>query len=313
MVVEQRIFCFICKKIMHQHNHNNSIISKSLGLTVFLNIIITLAQAIGGILSGSMALLSDAAHNFSDVISLIISFSANRLKNRQPSIFQTFGFRRSEIVAAFINSATLIVFSVIIVFEAVKRFGQNQQINPYWLISLSLLGIIVNGFSVLLIKKDANDNINIKSAFLHLFSDMLTSIAVLIGGLCILFFKWYWTDAVLSIIIAIYLLFASWKIFKSSLKIIMQFTPINTNIDKIVFEVEKIDKVKNIHHIHLWQINENEIMLEAHIDFYEDFKLSEVEKILIEVKRAIEKYNVNHITLQPELYIDDNKQKISNF
>lgn len=298
---------------MHQHNHNNSIISKSLGLTVFLNIIITLAQAIGGILSGSMALLSDAAHNFSDVISLIISFSANRLKNRQPSIFQTFGFRRSEIVAAFINSATLIVFSVIIVFEAVKRFGQNQQINPYWLISLSLLGIIVNGFSVLLIKKDANDNINIKSAFLHLFSDMLTSIAVLIGGLCILFFKWYWTDAVLSIIIAIYLLFASWKIFKSSLKIIMQFTPINTNIDKIVFEVEKIDKVKNIHHIHLWQINENEIMLEAHIDFYEDFKLSEVEKILIEVKRAIEKYNVNHITLQPELYIDDNKQKISNF
>ena len=212
-----------------EHSHHE-VSSKNLGLAILLNVGITLAQAIGGIISGSMALLSDAAHNFSDVLSLIISYLANRLAKREATKKETFGFRRSEILAAFINSATLIVIAILIMAETIKRLINPVEISADWVIYLAIAGILVNGVSALFIRKGSQDNMNMKSAYLHLFTDMLTSLAVLLGGLAVKFLHWNWTDGVFSIAIAVYLLFMSWGIFRSSLRIIMQFTPESIDI-----------------------------------------------------------------------------------
>jgi len=298
-------------EIMNETEHQHYEVSgRNLGFAILLNIGITLAQSIGGIISGSMALLSDAAHNFSDVLSMIISFLANRLAKREATEKQTFGFRRSEILAAFINSATLILISGIILFEAIQRLVNPVPISANLVIYLAIAGILVNGVSVLFIRNDSHENMNIKSVYLHLFGDMLVSIAVLLGGLAMKFLQWYRIDSFFSIIIAIYLLYMGWGIVRSSLRIIMQFTPEEIDIKKIATEIEKIQGVKNIHHVHVWQINEREMMFEAHIDMSEDINVSSFEKILHRIKAVLTKYDINHSTIQPEFTVDDKKQII---
>jgi cobalt-zinc-cadmium efflux system protein len=292
----------------HQHH---DISGKNLFWTIFLNVSITIAEIIGGIISGSMALLTDALHNFSDVLSLIISYIANRLTRRKATVKQTFGYKRSEIIAAFLNSVTLIILASFILEQAILRFWEPTKIIANWVIYLSIASIVANALSVLLIKKDAKDNMNIKSASLHLLTDMLTSVAVLIGGLSMKFMNWYWVDSVLSIIIVIYLIYMSWGIFKSSLQIIMQFTPDNINVYKIVIEIKKINNIKNIHHVHIWQINEHDIMFEAHVDLMEDSKITDFETVLKKIKQILAQFNIEHTIIQPEFSADDNKQIIN--
>ncbi|HUW91673.1 MAG TPA: cation diffusion facilitator family transporter [Bacteroidales bacterium] len=291
------------------HRHHE-VSGKNLGFAILLNAGITIAQAIGGIISGSMALLSDAAHNFSDVLSMVISYLANRLSKRDATEKQTFGFRRSEILAAFINSATLIIISVIILFEAIQRLINPVTISANLVIWLAIAGILVNGISVLFIRNDSHENMNMKSVYLHLFGDMLTSVAVLLGGLAMKYLQWFWTDSVFSMVIAIYLLYMSWGIFRSSLRIIMQFTPEEVDIHKIVKEIENIGGVKNTHHVHVWQINEHDLMFEAHVDVSEDISVSNFGTILDQIKEILHRHNIDHSTIQPEYMVDDKKQLI---
>ncbi len=291
-------------------HHHHEVSGKNLGLAILLNVGITVAQAIGGAISGSMALLSDAAHNFSDVLSLVISFLANRLAKRGATEKETFGFRRSEILAAFINSATLIVIAILILSEAIQRLINPVAISAIWVIYLAIAGILVNGVSALFLRHDSHENMNMKSAYLHLFTDMLTSVAVLLGGLAIKYLNWNWVDGVFSIVIAIYLLYMSLGIFRSSLRIIMQFTPEGIDINKIAIEIEMIQGVKNIHHVHVWQINEHNLMFEAHIDMSEDIKVSSFESILNEIESVLKKNGITHSTIQPEFSADDKKKII---
>ncbi len=295
----------------HGHSHVAHLSSRNLFFAVILNITITVLQLIGGILSGSMALIADATHNFSDVISLIISYLANRLARRNATIRQTFGYKRSEILAAFINSASLIIVAIIILIEGIKRLFVQTEIISDWVIILSAIGIIVNGLSAMFIKKDSKDNINIKSAYIHLFSDMLTSVAVLIGGILIKFFNINGIDAILSIIIAFYLIYMSVEIFLRSLKILMQFSPTNIDLKEIKEHVEEIDGIKNIHNIHIWQINEHEIMFDAHIDLITDINISQFEKILEQIKTELLEFGIENFTIQPEFLIQDSKNIIN--
>ena len=291
-------------------NHNHEVSGKNLGVAVLLNAGITVAQAIGGIISGSMALLSDAAHNFSDVLSMVISYLANRLSKREATEKQTFGFRRSEILAAFINSATLIIISVIILFEAIQRLITPVPISANLVIWLALAGILVNGVSVLFIRNDSHANMNMKSVYLHLLGDMLTSFAVLLGGFAMKYLQWFWTDSVFSMAIAVYLLYMSWGIFRSSLRIIMQFTPEEIDIHKIVKEIEAVRGVNNAHHVHVWQINEHDLMFEAHIDVSEDVRVSDFGEILSRIREVLHRHDIDHSTIQPEFMVDDNKNVI---
>ncbi len=296
----------------HEHHHHE-VEGKNLFFTILLNAGISLAELIGGVVAGSISLISDAIHNFSDVLSLIISYVANKLSKREATEKYTFGFKRSEIIAAFLNSATLIVLAVFILFEAIQRFLNPVEISGTLVIWLALGSIAVNWLSVLFIKKDAEGNMNMKSAYLHLFGDMMTSIVVLTGGILMKYYRIYWIDPLFSILIALYLIYLSWDIFKTSLKIMMQFTPDNISIENLAKNLSEIKGIKNIHHIHIWQINEHDIMFEAHIDLEKDVKISEFEEVLEKVKEYLHsEHHIHHVTLQPEFAMNDNKRLIMN-
>ncbi|WP_298492688.1 cation diffusion facilitator family transporter [uncultured Algibacter sp.] len=296
----------------HNHSHDHSDLKgRNLFISIILNILITVAQVIGGLISGSLALLSDALHNFSDVISLIISFIANNLTKRKASFQKTFGYKRAEILAAFINAATLIVVAILLIIEAVKRFKNPQEIESNLVIWLSLIAILGNGFSVLLLKKDAKANMNMKSAYLHLLTDMMASVAVLIGGLLMKYYQMYLVDSILTFIIALYLIWMGFDLLKDSTKVLMLFTPDTIPIKKIVDEINTFESIKNVHHVHVWQLNEDEIHLEAHIDFNKDITLSEFDDILHNIEDFVfSKYDINHVNIQPEYGKDDAKDVI---
>ncbi|MGA9271759.1 MAG: cation diffusion facilitator family transporter [Lutimonas sp.] len=294
----------------HNHSHDHQTLSGNrLLFSILLNVLITLSQIIGGVISGSLALISDAVHNLSDVLSLIISYGANLLSNKKKQTqYQTYGYKRAEIIAAFINSASLIVIAIFLAIEAIKRLSEPQDIMSDIVIWLALIAIAGNGLSVLLLKKDADHNINMRAAYLHLISDFLTSVAVLIGGILMKFYGIYWLDAILTMLISVYLLFMGWRIFLDSLKILMLFAPKNINIEDIQKEILVIDEIENIHHVHVWHLNDHDIHFEAHIEFKQNIKLSEFDKICQQVEQILsEKFNISHSNLQPEYDRDDYK------
>lgn len=298
----------------HNHSHSHAhpdLKGRKLLLSIGLNIIITVAQVIGGLISGSLALLSDALHNFSDVLSLIVSYIADRYSKKEASFDKTFGYKRAEIIAAFVNASTLLVVAVYLIYEAVIRFMNPQEIESGLVIWLALLGIIANGFSVLLLKKDSKENMNMRSAYLHLLTDMSASVAVLIGGLLMMYFGWFWVDSVLTVLIAIYLIFMGYDLLKSSFKILMLFTPEDIQLEKLREVISEAPEIKNVHHMHIWQLNEKETHLEAHIDFHEDITLSQFDAILDEVEEKLyHDFGINHVNIQPEFKKDDAKDVI---
>lgn len=296
----------------HHHTHAHpDLKGRNLAITIFLNLAITVAQVIGGFISGSLSLLSDALHNFSDVLSLLVSYIANAISKKKASVTKTFGYKRAEIVAAFINAATLIVVAIFLIVEAVERFNNPQEIESNLVIWLSSVAIVGNGFSVLLIKKDAGTNLNMKSAYLHLLTDMMASVAVLLGGILMKFFTVFWIDPALTLLISFYLIYMGYDLLKESTKVLMLFTPKTVVVQEIVGTISKIKHIKNVHHVHIWQLNEQEIHLEAHIDFDIDIKLSEFDKILEEIEEKVyQEHGINHVNIQPEFGKCDSKTVI---
>lgn len=299
---------------VHDHNHahtHTDLKGRNLVISILLNILITVAQIIGGLVSGSLSLLSDALHNFSDVVSLIVSYVANKLAKRKASFHKTFGYKRAEILAAFINASSLIVIAILLIIEAIERFNNPQEIASKLVIWLSIIAILGNGFSVLLLRRDSESNMNMKSAYLHLLTDMMASIAVLIGGLLMHFFKLFWVDSLLTFLIALYLIWMGWDLLKQSTKVLMLFTPDHIQVSDIVNEINALPQIKNVHHVHIWQLNEDETHLEAHIDFNENITLSEFDTILHDIEDLVlKKYHINHVNIQPEFGKEDAKDVI---
>ncbi|MDG4715244.1 cation diffusion facilitator family transporter [Winogradskyella marincola] len=296
----------------HSHSHNHSDLKgRKLLITIVLNIVITVAQVIGGLVSGSLSLISDALHNFSDVLSLIVSYVAAKLSQQKASINRTFGYKRAEILAAFINASTLIIVAIILIKEAVERFQNPQQINSNLVIWLSLIAIIANGLSVLLLKKESTNNINMRSAYLHLLTDMLASVAVLIGGLLMKYYQLFWVDSLLTLLIALYLIYVGYDLLKTSTKMLMLFTPEHINIKDVVRAVNKLPKVNKLHHVHIWNLSDHELHLEAHLDLTEDINTTEFNDLLLKIEELLhEEFDINHVTIQPEYNKEDPKEVI---
>jgi cobalt-zinc-cadmium efflux system protein len=291
--------------------HKHEVKGKNLILSILLNLLITITQVVGGIISGSLALISDALHNFSDVLSLIFSLVAHKLSRRKASINNTFGYKRAELIAAFINAITLIVVAFFLIYEASVRLFHPEPIQSTLVIWLAILGIVVNGGSVLLLKKDSEHNLNMKSAYLHLLTDMMASIAVLVGGLLMKFYSWFWVDSVMTLLIALYLIYVSYDLIKSATKMLMLFTPDYIDIKEIVREVHKIEGVSKLHHIHIWHLNDEELHLEAHLDCTDDIKMSEFNLLLDKIENVLfEQFHINHINIQPEFNKEDPKDFI---
>lgn len=292
------------------HQHTGHVNGRNMAIAIVLNLIITAGQVIGGIISGSVSLLSDALHNFSDVVSLIVSYIANRLTIKRSTIQQTYGYKRAEILSAFINSATLIAIAIYLIVESVERFINPKQVNFNIVIYFAIGSIVINLISVIILHKDSRDNLNIKSAYLHLLTDVMTSIAVMIGGLLMKYFGIYRIDSILSLLIALYLIYSSYKLLIESVKILMQFTPKDVDIKELCAEIAEIGEVKNIHHVHVWQLNDKEMVFEAHIDLNKNINITEFQDVLHKIEHLLENTGIHHCNIQPEFSRNDDKSMI---
>ena len=294
----------------NHHHHNHQVSGKKMSIAIFLNLLITAGQIVGGLLSGSMALLTDALHNFSDVVSLLLSYITNRIAKRKSTHKQTFGFKRAEILSAFVNAAALIGIAVFLMVEAAQRFSHSQVIQSDMVIWFALGSIVINFISVMMLQKDAKKSMNIKSAYLHLLTDVMTSVAVLTGGLLMKYYAVFWVDAALSIAIALYLILSGYKLLAATIKILMQFTPSGIDIGKINNSITQIDNIKNLHHVHIWQLDEKINLFEAHIDLNKDISITDFQKILSQIETILHGEGIYHFNIQPEYSRDDDKHII---
>ena len=292
------------------HNHGD-LKGKRLGISIALNIFITVVQVIGGFLSGSLSLLSDALHNFSDVVALVISYVADKLTKKRFTQKETFGYKRAEIIAALINATALIAIAVLIAKEAISRFNAPTEVKSLWVITLAGLSILINGGCVLLLRSDSENNMNIKSAYLHLFTDMLSSVAVLSGGVAMYYLGIFWVDSLLSMLISLYLVYSSWGLLMRTLNVLMQFAPPNLDCNEIEREIKKLPLIENIHHLHVWQLNDKETYIKMHIDLEQDLKLSQTSRVIDQVNKLLsKKFHIEHSVLQPEFGVKDSKELI---
>lgn len=283
-----------------EHNHTHSTSGKNLAVSMGINLLITIIQIVGGIVSNSLSLISDAVHNFTDTFSLGLSLYANKISQKKSDEKQTFGYKRAEIIAAFINTSFLIGVSLFLFKEAFGRIIHPEEVNGKLLFTAAIIALVGNSAGALLLYKGSEEDLNVKSAFLHIFSDALSSIAVIIGGLLILYKGWYIIDPILTFAIGIYIIAMSYGILKESLHILMQGAPEDISINDIKDAIEKVEGVNNVHHIHVWSLTEEDIFFEAHICVNE-MSLGESEKIKMEIKGILkENYEIEHSTLEFE-------------
>lgn len=282
-------------------------------ITMMLNLVITSVEIVGGIVSGSLSLLSDALHNLSDGFSSFISYIAISLSKKKHNEKKTFGYRRSTILAALINSIILVVISVYLLEKAYFKFFNPQHIDGLIVMWVAFIGLLANTIGAYILHKNSKNDLNIKSTYLHLLSDALSSIAVVVGGILIYFFHIYWLDSVLTALIGIYVLVETYKLIKETINIVMQGVPKNINVQKLQNIIEKQDHIANVHHLHVWSLDEKNIFLEAHVELKQDLLISKTSDILNIISEELEhRFNINHVTLQFEWNTCDEKTLIQN-
>ena len=282
----------------HYHSEPNK---KNLLISVILNASITLAEFIGGILSNSLALISDAVHNLSDTMAIVISYIAMLIGKKKSTNKNTFGFKRIEILAALFNAVVLIAISIYLFFEAYERFVNPEPIKGTTMFIVATIGLLGNLISVLLLHKDSSHNLNVKAAYLHLMGDTLSSVGVIIGSILIYFWNVYWVDPLLTIIIGIIIIKGTWGILKETIEILMQASPAGLDIKEIKSELEKHPEVINIHHIHTWRLSDNIIHFQGHAEVNKKLTVQEIDKIRIELENILhQKFKIDHITIQME-------------
>lgn len=274
---------------------------RNLLIVIFLNFFIFTSEFIGGVFSRSLSLLSDSFHNLSDTLSIVISLIAIRFSKKDNSYKFTFGGKRAEILASFFNSIFLFIVSIILIRESMIRLMNPLTVKTDLMLIIAVIGLCLNGFSVLLLKNFSKDSMNIKSSYLHLLMDTLSSVAVTIGGVLMMVFKIYWIDPILTLLITFYILKEGFEIFKKSIKILMEGTPKDIDINKLKKAIESIDDISNLHHIHIWQLNEKNYLFEGHIKLKSDFPLSKADEIRKEVQDLLNnEFNISHSTIQVE-------------
>ena len=286
--------------IGHHHHHNKSDSDTSLLVAVAINIVLTLAQVIGGIISGSLSLIADALHNLSDATALGIAIFARAISRKPADEFKTFGYQRAEVVAALINLTLLITISFYLIYEAVWRIFEPQIITGWIIVLVAGIALIVDIVTALITYKRSKNSINMKAAFLHNLSDALASIGVIFAGTLILLYDWYWVDTLVTFLISGFILLQGLILLPKTIHLLMEGTPEGLSTEEIKIAIEKIKDVQDVHHIHIWNLDEHRIALEAHVVVTsDDFK--EVELIKYRLKELLKnKFNISHSTLEFE-------------
>ncbi|MGB9749587.1 MAG: cation diffusion facilitator family transporter [Caldisericia bacterium] len=284
---------------MHIHLEDRR--EKNLAVVILMNLFIFISELLGGIFSRSLSLLSDSFHNLSDTLSIIISLIAIRFSKKDNSYKFTFGGKRAEIVASLFNSIFLFIVSFILIRESVIRLMNPEIVKTFLMLIIAIIGLLLNGISVLLLKDFSKESMNIKSSYLHLLMDTLSSVAVVFGGILMMIFKIYWIDPILTLLITLYILKEGFEIFTNSIKILMEGTPKDIDLDKLKKDVEKIEGISDLHHVHIWQIDEKNYLFEGHIKLKNDVSVSEADNIRKSVEDLLnDEFKISHSTIQIE-------------
>ena len=292
-------------KHMRTPNKRNIIIS------IVLNFVITIAEFIGGILSNSLALLSDALHNLSDTFAIFISYIALIVGEKGSTKKNTFGYKRIEILAALLNAVVLIVISLYLFYEGYQRFLEPEPVKGSTMLMVATIGLVANLVSVILLHRDSKSSLNIKAAFIHLMGDTFSSVGVIVASLLIYFYNLYWVDPLLTFIIGIFILRSTYGILKETIEILMQATPDEIDIRQIKDHVEQNSPIENIHHIHVWRLSDNQVHFECHADLSRNYTIEQADKIRKELEKMLkEHFHIDHVTIQMEYHACDDKSPI---
>lgn len=283
---------------VHGHIHADNQGKKLLWVTL-LNFIITVVEILGGIFSNSIALLSDALHNLGDTMAVFIAYLANKISRKESNYRKTFGYKRLEILAALFNGTVLLAITIFLFVEAGKRLVKPEEIQGKLMFIVASIGFLANLMAVLLLKKDTDSNLNIRAAYLHLLGDTLSSVAVIAGSLCIIFFSIYWLDAIVTFLVGLFILKETFSVIKETIDILMQSTPKGIDLKDIQHTLEALPEVDNIYHVHVWNLNDQQIHFESHINLHKDIKVSETKEITHKIEELLQnKFGINHVTLQ---------------
>jgi cobalt-zinc-cadmium efflux system protein len=287
----------------HSHEHHNITNKKKLVIVIFFNIVITLAEYIGGIISGSLALISDAWHNLSDVLSLMLGYAGEKVSESDPNKKYSFGLKRFEVLIALINAFSLVIIGIYIVYEAVIRFINPLPIDVGVMIPVAIIGLLGNIFSVITLLKNRDSNLNIKAAFLHLMFDAISSVAVIAAGIVLYFTSIIWIDLAVSLIIVLMMIWSSYDIIKESFRIFLQGTPLEIDADEVNKSIQSIIGVGSLHGLHIWSISSSEIFLSCHICIDQSLLNIDTDQLIKKVNAMLEeKYEITHTTVQVENY-----------
>ncbi|MGQ9671468.1 MAG: cation diffusion facilitator family transporter [Desulfosoma sp.] len=283
---------------MHDHGHDHNV--KNIGWAILINIGITVAEVIGGTLSGSLALLSDAGHNLSDVISLALSFLGEKLSEKKATRRHTFGFKRTEIFTALINSLSLVGIAFFIVIEAVKRISSPPELSLWLMLGVATIGLLGNLFSMVILRKKEG-NLNVKAAYLHLFYDAISSVAVIGSGLLIFLTGWVIVDLAASLLIAALVLWSGLGVIKKTIHIFMQGVPEHLEFDKILQDILHVPGVSSVHGLHIWSIDSSDVFLSCHICIEESDGKADTDRIIQNINGVLQQnHRIHHTVIQAE-------------
>ena len=274
--------------------------TKRLALSLSLTAIFVFIEVAAGVLSNSLALLTDAAHNFTDVIALGLSWYALKIATKPANAGKTFGYHRVGILVALVNSTTLILIAFGIFYEAYHRFITTPEVNAPILVGVGIIAVIINVVTAWLVHKGSESDLNLRSAFLHLMGDVMSTLGAVIAGVIIYFTQWNWLDPLVSVLIGGFILWNAWSILRQSIHILLESTPENIDMKEMVEKLHTVNGVRSVHDLHVWSINENLRMLSAHVVTDE---VSLRDGILIQNginELLTHEYNIQHATLQLE-------------
>ncbi|PAY15942.1 cation transporter [Rhodopirellula sp. SM50] len=268
---------------------------------IALNHLLTIGQVIAGFLSGSMALVSDAAHNFNDANSLLIAYIARRISRNDANERYTFGYRRAEMIGAMINLTLLAVIGLFLVYQGIRHLFFPQQIIGQLMAITAVIALVVDVGTAFLLRSMSHGSLNVRAAFIHNIVDAAGSVAVLIGAAAIIWLEWRWVDPVITLLIAIYVLWQVCKMFPQTTRVLMEGAPPDVKLKELIESVEQISGVEELHHLHVWELDERTRALEAHVVIAEQSAVK-LESIKCEIKSLLgTRFKIGHSTLEFEL------------
>ena len=285
---------------MTEQHSNTPATGKRLVIAIILNAVIFIVEFVGGFLTNSLALISDSLHNLSDFFALILSFIALRVVQWKSNSEKSYGYVRVEIFVAFINATALVLIGIYIIYQGIQRFAHPEPVAGGWMLIIAIVGFVVNTAATLLMKTHSHHDLNMKSVYLHLLTDAVESLAVVVVAGIIAWKDWRILDPIVSIGIGLFIIKSAWSIVAETVHILTEGTPRGIDLHEVAAFIQSFPGVENVHHLHIWGLSSRVRALSAHI-VVQDQLISEGNRISSQLEQELEhRFGINHPTIQLE-------------